>query len=498
MVHLLRYYTSVLCFLVLIFSAVSIFSQPVFQFRFGSVGTSQGEFDEPGGLVIGPDESIYVVDRTNHRIQIFTLEGDFLEDFGTFGSRLGEFFRPVDIAFLPENGDLYVVEREGDRVQVFDSNLNPKFTFGVKGNGAGEFESPTGIAIDKSGNVFVCDRNNHRIQRFTQDGEYVSEFGTIGTGFGEFITPHDVAIAPSGDLFVTDRGNNRIQVFTNTGAFQYAFGSLGDDEGEFDSPLRMVFAGNGEVLITDFENDRIQRFLVDGTFVQSFGVPGALDNQFDGPTGIAIADGILFVSEANNNRVQVFFDETLPVEWLSFEAFAHSDHVQLNWSTSQEVNNDFFEVQRSNAAVLNWETVGVISGIGNTNNISTYSFSDVHTDQMNKKVLYRIKQVDIDGQFSYSNIVEVSLKVEENQFWIHYDSNQEQLTYQFNHPSLSDEKLISLRLLHMNGAELMHRKIRGKNGGITESISTRNFPSGIYVAIIDSETNPVYQKVRVE
>ncbi|RMG29236.1 MAG: T9SS C-terminal target domain-containing protein [Bacteroidetes bacterium] len=96
---------------------------------------------------------------------------------------------------------------------------------------------------------------------------------------------------------------------------------------------------------------------------------------------------------------------TFPVEWLGFDARPiNAADVQLDWATALEVNNSHFSVERSVDGAL-FETVGRVQGRGTTNEVQEYSYLD---KGVNSSLLYyRLKQVDINGAFEYSEVVEV-------------------------------------------------------------------------------------------
>ena len=97
---------------------------------------------------------------------------------------------------------------------------------------------------------------------------------------------------------------------------------------------------------------------------------------------------------------------TLPVELVSFTANVSGNVVVLNWTTATEVNNYGFDVQRAVSGTDVWTTLGFVNGHGNSNSPKDYSFVDV--TKSSGKVSYRLKQIDIDGSFKYSNEVELS------------------------------------------------------------------------------------------
>lgn len=97
----------------------------------------------------------------------------------------------------------------------------------------------------------------------------------------------------------------------------------------------------------------------------------------------------------------------LPVQFAAFRARANeSNAVDLSWATGEEINNSHFEVQRSSADAR-WETIGTVAGNGTTRNNSSYTFVD-HFPTAGSN-LYRLKQIDFDGTFTYSPIVVVEI-----------------------------------------------------------------------------------------
>ncbi|MDD8018770.1 MAG: right-handed parallel beta-helix repeat-containing protein, partial [Bacteroidota bacterium] len=106
----------------------------------------------------------------------------------------------------------------------------------------------------------------------------------------------------------------------------------------------------------------------------------------------------------------------LPVELNSFTATSNGNHVELQWKTATEVNNLGFEVERTPSQTLplqggvqggGWSKIGFVAGAGNSNSPKSYSFVDAAN--VNGTYSYRLKQIDRDGKFTYSNAIEVHI-----------------------------------------------------------------------------------------
>lgn len=151
----------------------------------GGFGFTDGLFTGPTGLAVYNDE-LYVVDSLAFRIQVFTLDGEFLRNWGSL----------CDIYIHPGRG---CVDPDGEE--------------GPLESGDGQLSSPWGVAIDDEGRVYVADSANKRIVIFSNEGEFITKWGELGRGDGQFDNSVGVAINSLGDVYVTDLNNNRIHHF---------------------------------------------------------------------------------------------------------------------------------------------------------------------------------------------------------------------------------------------------------------------------------------------
>jgi DNA-binding beta-propeller fold protein YncE len=131
---------------------------------FGQPGAGNGEFNRAEGLGIGSDDRIYVADSCNHRIQVFSPDGQWLKSFGTPGRSPGELSYPYDVR-LDRDGRRFVCEFGNSRIQVFDANNQFLEIIGGPGTAPGQFNNPWSIALDSQGNLYVADSGNHRVQK---------------------------------------------------------------------------------------------------------------------------------------------------------------------------------------------------------------------------------------------------------------------------------------------------------------------------------------------
>jgi hypothetical protein len=148
----------------------------------------------------------------------------------------------------------------------------------------------------------------------------------------------------------------------------------------------------------------------------------------------------------------------LPVELLYFDA-EHENHiVNLSWETLSEINNDYFIVERSDESFI-FSPIEKINGAGNTNQLQKYKTID--TEPLKNTSYYRLKQIDFDGKYSYSNIVSVYINEEAEDLMIHIypNPNRNRLFYiNYTNPSKAKEMFFAVYDLYGNCLEKISYK----------------------------------------
>ncbi len=177
-------------------------------------GDDSAHFNRPSDVAVAPDGAFYVSDGYgNNRIVKFSRDGKFLLAWGRKGTGPGEFDLPHGIT-LDRAGRLYVVDRTNRRVQIFDGN--GKYLAEWKGQ---PFDSPQEIAIAGDGTALVADGGSSHlpdlagITLLNSDGKVIGRFGRWGYYNGQFLDVHSVAVAKSGAVYVADFGGRRVQKF---------------------------------------------------------------------------------------------------------------------------------------------------------------------------------------------------------------------------------------------------------------------------------------------
>jgi len=107
------------------------------------------------------------------------------------------------------------------------------------------------------------------------------------------------------------------------------------------------------------------------------------------------------------DNICVFLDGFVPVELSSFTAAVSGNDVTLNWVTATETNNQGFEIERNSGS--GFQNIGYVAGFGTSLEAHSYSFVDASLSEGTHT--YRLKQLDLDGTFEYSDAVEVDVTV---------------------------------------------------------------------------------------
>ena len=241
--------------------------------KLGTKGKQKGELNYPNGLTLYRNESIYIADTCNSRIQIFSTAGKFIAEFGK-----KQLHWPYSIAL----NDKWVFVSDYYHHAVFKYQItNNKY---VCQSAKGELNCPRGITVDTNGEVLVADYNNNRIAILNTELKLVRKIGK-----DKLEHPCDVKIYKN-NIFVADHNeNNNIHIFTQSGDIIRSFIKL--DKRNY--PIYFCFDLYNNIIVSDYINMSIQIFTINGELIHKIVCKSY-------PNGIAV--------DNNNNNICVCSD----------------------------------------------------------------------------------------------------------------------------------------------------------------------------------------------
>ncbi|MBL4625552.1 MAG: T9SS type A sorting domain-containing protein [Flavobacteriales bacterium] len=224
------------------------------------------------------------------------------------------------------------------------------------------------------------------------------------------------------------------------------------------------------------------KIIIDGT--------GKWDGD-DGPvSGPAFVDDI-------NTEFQVGI---LPISLLSFDAILTEEKtVQLTWVTAQEINNDYFTIERSSSGI-SFEEIEEIPGAGNSKTELSYETYDY--EPLEGVAYYRLKQTDFDGKYEYFTIIGVSFETSENGdciLKVYPNPCMGRCTITMSECEDNKNMTVKIQVLDASGhiitSEVPYTQ---SDGSFAYSINTsNNFAPGVYI-IKAGANNPKIEKVIVK
>ncbi|MCZ6636478.1 MAG: peptidyl-alpha-hydroxyglycine alpha-amidating lyase family protein [bacterium] len=173
------------------------------------IGTPGLPFNRPTKAMAAPSGEIFVSDGYGqHRVHRFSPDGERILSWGEEGTGPGQFALPHDL-WVDRRNRVLVTDRTNHRIQLFDfdGNFLEAWT---------DIRSPNDIHIDADDIVYVAEAP-HRISLFNLDGVLLSRWGDEGTAPGQFIdAPHGICVDSHGDIYITEVPwqPNRLQKFT--------------------------------------------------------------------------------------------------------------------------------------------------------------------------------------------------------------------------------------------------------------------------------------------
>jgi len=463
------------------FGGFSVSAGDAFIAKFSPVGSIQwatyygGSSDDEGYSIVSDTiGNIYIAGHSMSTTGIATA-GAHQTTFGG-GSNYGDGF----IAKFSSSGvrqwGTYFGGSQDDQAFSITVDMNNSIYF------TGYALSTSAIATSGTYQTTYSGLGDAFIAKFNSLGsiQWATYFGGSGGDCGYGITTNS-----SGNIFITGATSSSSAIAT-TGAYQTIMTGYNNIFlAKFNSIGSRIWAtyygGNAENNGNGISTDSTGNIYLTG-YVSStsyIATSGAFQTTFGGGSYDAFVTA--FASSGGMTGV-------LPVQLTSFDAkLENKNEVLCTWATASEVNNDFFEIQRSVQSVQCaencWESIGKVNGNGTTNLVHSYQFTDVSTPlDMTGALYYRLKQVDIDGHFEYSKTVAINFdKIKNSDFIISPNPANDVLFISNKNQNLNHSLII---ISDMLGRKISEQNLSNDTNEF--SLSINNLKTGVYFLTIQN------------
>ena len=303
----------------------------------GAAGSSDGtgtgaRLDEPRGIALDTNGTLYVADYDNHLIRkittagvVTTLAGQADQQGNADGTGTAASFRgPMGIA-VDSAGIVYVADTGNKSIRRI-TTAGVVTTLTLSGQALSE---PRGIAVNSAGVITVADYGSHTIRAIATNGSMTTLAGLIGSPgttdgsatTARFHFPSGVAVTTAGVVYVADTDNDTIRAIASSGAVTTPAGQAGRSstvdglgaDARFDDPFAAAVDADGVVYVADSAAHVIRRITPDGAVSTWAGSPGSYGSadgtgaaaRFYSPFGVAVdAAGIVYVADSFNHTVR--------------------------------------------------------------------------------------------------------------------------------------------------------------------------------------------------
>jgi uncharacterized delta-60 repeat protein len=425
---------------------------------------------------------------------------------------------------LQKDGKIIAVGRIDDNflVRRFQQNGTPDSSFGDNGIVITNFKDlhyddrlqrvtayavvvqPDGkIVVSGEGYFLFAEDDPFRktaIARYNEDGSVDSSLiGFYSGSIGYAAIQPDDKIVIGGSWM--DNASGYFSVFcdrlnpdgTRDSSFEvtytYYYGDYLFDMDNFGSCLGIQ--SDGKILIGGYSIDGtgfgLVRYKTNGTPDSSFDTDGIVVTSFEqdyiiSPGSLIIQPDSKIILAGSNFMTRYNADNIVPVTLTSFTAVRTGKSVLLNWQTATEINNKYFSVERS-ANGTAFKEIGLVKSKGNSSQLQQYSFTDI--SPLSNENYYRLKQVDADGHFTYSNIVFVGFDVA-RQFQLYPNPVNDILIIK----GLNSSDKSTISIIDVSG----HRIQQATTVNSSYVIDVKKLPPGSYYVQINSNNRVINLK----
>jgi len=497
-------------FMICLFTALS-FSQPLYVWELKQPGSSTGGpidvYKFNADIVYyGSNNTIY---KSTNRGETFAQTGINVPGSSAIKSIILDYYNPGTFlvaieAPQNENDKIYKTTDDGQN-WILKLNEGQMSFFGIP------------MERDPSHPDTIYTMVDNNFKRSTNFGD---SWITIASNFGPVSAPCDIAVFPDTSIILIgdnttgifrslDRGKNWTKVFNTSGEIPTitvdyanpgtAWATKWGGDGGF---LKSTDYGENWTSVSEFNGINMWGVDIqetDGNLVMvgcfSCGNTWRSINAGDTWTQISlpslnyqifIVDSITQFAAQGNGFYKLNSDLFIPVELTSFTAETSENEISLNWTTATELNNQGFEIERSTDNQT-FEKIGFVPGFGTTTESKSYTYKIL--EFYSGTQYYRLKQIDFDGTYEYSDAIEVEghSPAQYTLFQNYPNPFNPSTSIKFSIPVDSNIKLKLFNMLGQEVAELLNSEI---SAGIHHvDFNASSLSSGTYFYVLEANGN---------
>jgi hypothetical protein len=401
------------------------------------------------------------------------------------------------VAVYKSGGGYKMVKTTDNGVTWFTTADNLSFSF----FGVPSTQDPT-----HPDSIYLMNGNN-----FDRSTDFGSTWTTLTSSVGTFSAPCDIEVFPDTSIILV--GDNGTGIFRSTNyglTWTHPYSTSGEIPTiavDFNKPgtaWATKYAGGGGIIrSTDYGqtwvivaysgtstwgvhiNPNNSDYVAVGTWsgsnvfiTRNWGVNWQQTSLPASNYAVAIIDSMNVFAAQSGGFYKLNSDYFIPVELSSFTASVVNNKIVLNWSTASETNNMGFDIEQS-FDNQSYNKIGFMPGFGTTTDRQSYSY--IVEGQFAEKSFYRLRQVDYDGTFEYSNVVEVDAITPDgfnlSQNYPNPFNPSTKITY-----TLPGDYLVTLKVFDMIGREITTLVNENQPAGYYEiDFSADELSSGVYI-----------------
>lgn len=374
-------------------------------------------------------------------------------------------------------------------------------------------ESLYKMKIDNSGNIYAVGKGTGVTMIIVKLDSSLSLQWTDTTSYGTYNNDHaeDFTIADDGNVYICgtlsmDSGlgyfltKSAVLKYTPAGNLEWLFTHISNSTAE--SSKKIITSNDGTIFVLGYfwtpdystSHLKIMRLNSSGSLIDSIFYNGSGSNNMVANTFSIDANNSLYISLtrnslANSNKIVTlkYSNPLLPVELTLFNYEKRENNVLLKWTTSSELNNSGFDIERKDNVNNSWRKIGSFAGHGNSSVENKYTYTD--NNLISGTYTYRLKQIDYNGNYKYYDLQnEVVIGVPKNfvlnQNYPNPFNPATKITFE-----IPQDEFITLKIFDISGREvasLVNSNLPAGYHTVSLNASEFNLSSGIYFYRLNS------------